>query len=639
MRGTYLFVSFLVLCGIFLTLIPQSQPVSAAPAAQQAVEPSLFGLNLYITGRERTDDEAKTLVRMAQDIGVEWTREEISWASWGPNPDNSFYDKRLRMVTDAGFRVIGMLLTTPDKLRDKSCREHAKRVNEPDYWCAPTDPAAYGKWVQQVVERYDADGIDDAPGSPRVDAWEIWNEPDIDGTWLPKADPVAYAALLRAGYDAVKAADPSALVLNGGVMTFDSIGNNRFMDQVVAIAGWDSFDVLSLHPWLIDYAPDDPHLNNPREKYDVTIPGRLEMAKRWVEAHGGGKQIWLTEVGWSTCGSACEPQFAKNEDQQATYMLRTFVLAAAAGIQHVNYFQLEDKFDGKQIPWGPAAILNDDYSPKSAYTAYGVMTTQLRGARYLGTGPLHRAGVIGDYRFALPDGGTVDVIWRIGGSQQVNFPLSQGFSATMIDRDGARTPLASGNGISISDKPIYIRQVSGTERFFAETGFTLSGAFMRYWNANGGLEMFGYPISAERYELGEDGKRYLVQWFERARFEYHPENRAPYDVLLGRLGINVLTQRGIDWRTLPTVGEGGSGCLYFAETAHSLCSPFRSYWERMGGLPVFGYPISEAFEEINADDGKTYLVQYFERNRLEYHPENASPYTILLGRLGAEQMP
>ena len=56
-----------------------------------------------------------------------------------------------------------------------------------------------------------------------------------------------------------------------------------------------------------------------------------------------------------------------------------------------------------------------------------------------------------------------------------------------------------------------------------------------------------------------------------------------------------------------------------------------------GQLPVFGYPISEEFSEVNAIDGRPYLVQYFERARFEYHPEHAgTPYQVLLGQLGDE---
>jgi branched-chain amino acid transport system substrate-binding protein len=72
---------------------------------------------------------------------------------------------------------------------------------------------------------------------------------------------------------------------------------------------------------------------------------------------------------------------------------------------------------------------------------------------------------------------------------------------------------------------------------FDQTGFTVGGAFLDYWNKNGGLAQQGYPISNEFQERSElDGKTYTVQYFERAVFELHPENQAPYNVLLSQLG-------------------------------------------------------------------------------------------------------
>jgi hypothetical protein len=60
---------------------------------------------------------------------------------------------------------------------------------------------------------------------------------------------------------------------------------------------------------------------------------------------------------------------------------------------------------------------------------------------------------------------------------------------------------------------------------------------LQYWQQNGGLAQQGYPISNEFVERSElDGKEYRVQYFERAVFEMHPENKAPYDVLLSQLG-------------------------------------------------------------------------------------------------------
>src|SRR5437588_7343141 len=73
---------------------------------------------------------------------------------------------------------------------------------------------------------------------------------------------------------------------------------------------------------------------------------------------------------------------------------------------------------------------------------------------------------------------------------------------------------------------------------FPETGKTLAGGFLDYWTRHGGLAQFGYPISNEMAEKSDtDGKTYTVQYFERAVFEYHPENHPPYDVLLSLLGV------------------------------------------------------------------------------------------------------
>jgi hypothetical protein len=87
----------------------------------------------------------------------------------------------------------------------------------------------------------------------------------------------------------------------------------------------------------------------------------------------------------------------------------------------------------------------------------------------------------------------------------------------------------------------------------------------------------------------------------------------------------------------PAPAEAGPDRAYFPETGHALTSGFKGFWERSGGLPVFGYPLTEEFEQRNADAGRFFTVQYVERQRFEYHPELAgTPYEISLGRLGAE---
>ncbi|GIV98343.1 MAG: hypothetical protein KatS3mg057_3000 [Herpetosiphonaceae bacterium] len=183
-------------------------------------------------------------------------------------------------------------------------------------------------------------------------------------------------------------------------------------------------------------------------------------------------------------------------------------------------------------------------------------------------------------------------------------------------------------------------------RTFPETGYSLDGPFLQFWEEQGGLMVFGLPISEQRQERTVEGI-FEVQWFERERFEWHPENTPPYDVLLGRLGDEALRQSGRDWRRFAE-GQPKAGCEYFEVTRHTLCEPFLSYWRSYGlefdgqqgksfaeSLALFGYPLSEPAMETNSS-GHTVLTQWFERARFEYHPANPDPHKVLLGRLGVE---
>ncbi len=179
------------------------------------------------------------------------------------------------------------------------------------------------------------------------------------------------------------------------------------------------------------------------------------------------------------------------------------------------------------------------------------------------------------------------------------------------------------------------READPNIRYFSETGHNLGYAFRTYWENNGGLAQFGYPLTEEFTEESdtEKGKTFLVQYFQRNRFEYHPEFKGTKDeVLLGLLGVKQTAGR-----TFPKAApiKDTPTKLYFAATGHTLGGTFYTYWKTHGGLPIFGYPISEEFLEKNPDDGKTYTVQYFERNRFEYHPEfKGTKDEVLLGLLG-----
>ena len=172
--------------------------------------------------------------------------------------------------------------------------------------------------------------------------------------------------------------------------------------------------------------------------------------------------------------------------------------------------------------------------------------------------------------------------------------------------------------------------------------------FDQFWNGNGGLPVFGYPVSPDTWEFNQDaGDSFGTQWFERNRFELHPENAAPYNVLLGRLGAELLALQGRGFEA-PSAANPTGRCRNFnvGGREQRVCDPFLRYWESHGlefdgrsgtsegeSLALFGLPLTAPKMETNPN-GDTVQTQWFERARFEDHGANG----VLLGLLGLETL-
>ncbi|MEK7312399.1 MAG: hypothetical protein AAB382_10530 [Chloroflexota bacterium] len=161
-----------------------------------------------------------------------------------------------------------------------------------------------------------------------------------------------------------------------------------------------------------------------------------------------------------------------------------------------------------------------------------------------------------------------------------------------------------------------------SERYFDETGHTVRGPFLAFFDSHGGLFVFGYPITDEYVDNGR-----LVQYFQRARFEWHPENPEGFRVQLGLLGDELgWGQPPLKPNQIPA--PGNPYCVYFAQTGHSVCNSFLDYFRDHGGIDVFGYPISEFYIERDR------IVQAFQRGRMEWHPEKPTNQKVQLTEIG-----
>jgi len=293
-----------------------------------------------------------------------------------------------------------------------------------------------------------------------------------------------YGELMIAAYAAIKAADPTATVLIGGTYIFDQGCAGGICDGINFLSGPNgvfrqlpqarrAFDVFATHPYASPTAPDA--LGIPRI---VLIEGTTRAARGWLDSAPIGRPdapLWITELGWCTAPGACFGSIPVNEDQQASYLVRSMVIAQQNGAQHASWFQLEDAFDDPNRIGGNAAVLRNytgsTYPAKPAYSAYRTLATLLATAIPIGAGPAHThvfdpsqpyvnsAGVY-DYRYRV-GGRIVDVLWVPGGTAQVRLPVAPGRSVSWIDRDGARGSLAASGGavrLTLSERPVYIVQ-------------------------------------------------------------------------------------------------------------------------------------------------------------------------------------
>jgi hypothetical protein len=170
--------------------------------------------------------------------------------------------------------------------------------------------------------------------------------------------------------------------------------------------------------------------------------------------------------------------------------------------------------------------------------------------------------------------------------------------------------------------PVQAQTPTPTSLYFPQTGHSVQGDFLRFFNTRGGLAIFGYPLTEAFPENGR-----LVQYFQRARMEAFPEYPEPNKIQLGALGVQLGYAAGpIPAAEIPPANDPNR--RYYTETQHTVAYAFLAYFDKHGGLEIFGYPITE----FKLENGR--IVQYFQRARMEWHPQLPADQRVQLGNLG-----
>jgi hypothetical protein len=267
--------------------VPQSPAVAAK--VKPAVTSSTSGLQAGIAYGDTlvwmSDERLARALDDAVDVGAGWIRADLSWDDLehdGPGKYRwGLFDRVVAAAGQRGLKVLAVLAYTPPWARPAGCGLPA---------CAPADPAAFARFVSAAVRRYAAKG---------VHTWEIWNEENI-GFWRPAPDPAAYTKMLRAVSPAVRAADPQARILLGGLAATDTgpmgIAQADFLAAVLKAGGGRLVDAVAYHPYTFPFlASDRTTFRTSWEKID-------DLRAALVRYGYGRMPIWITETGAPTAG-------------------------------------------------------------------------------------------------------------------------------------------------------------------------------------------------------------------------------------------------------------------------------------------------------------------------------------------------
>jgi hypothetical protein len=472
--------------GVFLPLVLRSyKPASDSPfwidiAALHQIIPHGVDIPLAISEvkwKSYLEKVFPTLVDALVESGAGGTRITIMWSDiegnepetgQPPNYSWSWYDARLREIARTGLQIIGTVIKPPAWASVSNCPPlDSDHLDE------------YARFLTDLVNRYKAPPY-------HIKLWELDNEPDYTvsngpvlgyGCWGTHGPQ--YAAMLAAGYTAIKAADPEAFVLMGGLAydgynEFNGPFYRYFPDDVMTSNGSLYFDALNIH-YFPDFHADwerwDP---NSQDRITGQLPaptcGDLFDGQGTTYYAGGidliakathfrnrmstcfrlNKPLWVTELAdhgiEGNTGSL---------NQQARYVIQGNVRGLAAGVTKIVWYAMTTPNENDS-----QALLYVDLSPKPAFTAFKTLTSELEGYHYLAT--VNTTNVEG-YVFSSPTQANKTVAWGRG-----VMSFTPAHQLRVVDRNAEATiidgnPLdldRSVNGIikiQLSSEPVFIQ--------------------------------------------------------------------------------------------------------------------------------------------------------------------------------------
>jgi polysaccharide biosynthesis protein PslG len=307
------------------------------------------GVEVFSLWRDWPVNEA--MLDRVVESGSGWVRIGVGWCSLeeaGSGVVSGWYLDRLDATVAAaaarGLRVLATVGCTPGWLSGSGSLTVLPQ---------PAQVGEFERVARWLAGRY----------AGRIAAWEIWNEPDCSaGTGCGMTDPAAYVPVLRAGHAGVRAGDPAAVVVSGGISGVNAEWIGRL--YAAGARGW--FDALGLHPYQGPAAepPEAPPAEHP---YRMT---NVERVREVMVGSGDGQvPIWFTEFGWTT-GAGEGWSAGVDEATQADYLARAVAMVQEryGYVTHAFVFTVRDRDDWNAYE-NNFGLVRLDGTPKPALAA------------------------------------------------------------------------------------------------------------------------------------------------------------------------------------------------------------------------------------------------------------------------------
>ena len=298
--------------------------------------------------------------------GATWIRVDFDWNSiQNESPATWRWDRSTdRIVAGAqarGLKVLGQLGYSPPWARPSDCPAGSNK-------CLPSDVNAYANFVRAAATRYGARSSS-ATLRGSVTAWEIWNEPNHRPFAQPKPSISRYSALLIAAYPAIKAADPAATVITGGLAPAPDaadgtdIAPTTFLTGLYASGARGYFDAVGHHPYSFPYNPLGGQAWN-------AFTQTASLYQIMINNSDSAKKVWGTEAGAPTGTDVGRSVSEAKQAQFVTDYYRGWSTTYGAFTGPLFWHQHRDSGTNTGFYDNNFGLLRRDFSEKPAYAAY-----------------------------------------------------------------------------------------------------------------------------------------------------------------------------------------------------------------------------------------------------------------------------